>query len=86
MINIEKAIEIYYEAHPNFKISGILDTGDEWVISAVDRESGMEIDSSPLAVNKETGKVTVFFPPRHANKLTNAKCVDLSEIIIWIII
>ena len=78
MINIEKAIEIYYEAHPNFKISGILDTGDEWVISAVDRES----DSSPLAVNKETGKVTVFFPPRHANKLTNAKCVDLSEIII----
>lgn len=78
MISIEKAIEIYYESNSNLKISGILDTGDEWVISAVDKESGMDIDASPLAINKKDGKITVFFPPMNMGKLEKAKVMDLN--------
>lgn len=78
MITIEKAIELYYASNPNLKISGILDTGDEWVISAVDRESGLEIDASPLAISKQDGKITVFFPPMNMGKLGKAKIIDVN--------
>ena len=77
MISIERAIEIYYMSNSELKISGILDTGEEWVFSAVDRESGMEIDASPLAVSKEDGKITVFFPPMNMCKLQKAKIINL---------
>lgn len=77
MISIEKAIELYYASNSALKISGILDTGDEWVISAVDRETGLEIDASPLAINKEDGKITVFFPPMNMYKLQKAKIINL---------
>lgn len=80
MISIEKAIELYYASNSALKISGILDTGDEWVISAVDRESGLEIDASPLAVNKEDGKITVFFPPMNIDKLEKAKIIALEDL------
>ena len=77
MISIKKAIELYYKSNPSLKISGILETDDEWIISAVDRESGMEIDASPLAISKNDGKITVFFPPMHAGELEKAKILDL---------
>ena len=80
MITIEKAIEIYYASNSDLKISGILDTGEEWVISAVDKETGMDIDASPLAVNKEDGKITVFFPPMNMGKLEKAKVMDLNDL------
>lgn len=80
MITIKQAIELYSEKNPTFLVDGIIDVGDEWVISARDKETGLEIDASPLAINKETGAFRVFFPPKNAQKLANAKKVSLEEI------
>ena len=77
MITLEQAIDLYNEKNPTYKIDSILDVGDEWVISALDRKTGLEIDISPLAISKETGDFRVFFPPDNKAKLTDAKEVSL---------
>ena len=57
-------------------ITSILDVGDEWVIAANDKETGLERDASPIAVHKESGSMRVFFPPMNAAKLVNAVVVE----------
>ncbi len=79
-MTLEQGIKIYEEKNPEHMISSILDVGDEWVIAAKDKESGLERDASPIAIHKETGNMRVFFPPFNVEKLRNAIPVDLNHV------
>lgn len=61
-INFKEACIIYRRQFPQFVIISALDVGDAWVMRALDRETGAELVSSPIAVNKETGLCQAFFP------------------------
>lgn len=77
MISIEKAIEIYYEKFPNRVITGVLDVGDEFVFKATEKDGEM-IYASPIAIDKENGTISSFFPPMNREKLKNAKEVTIT--------
>ena len=77
MITFEEARAIYEKQYPNYTISSALDVGNEFVISSRDKESGEELDISPIAINKESGTMRLFFPPMNMDKLRNAVPVDL---------
>lgn len=77
MITFEEARAIYEKQYPNYAISFALDVGNEFVISSRDKESGEELDISPIAINKESGTMRLFFPPMNMDKLRNAVPVDL---------
>ena len=77
MITFEEARAIYEKQYPNYAISSALDVGNEFVISSRDKESGEELDISPIAINKESGTLRLFFPPMNMDKLRNAVPVDL---------
>lgn len=77
MITFEEARAIYEKQYPNHAISSALDVGDEFVISSQDKESGEELDISPIAINKESGSMRTFFPPMNMDKLRNAVPVNV---------
>lgn len=77
MITFEEARAIYEKQYPNYAISSALDVGNEFVISSRDKESGEELDISPIAINKGSGTMRLFFPPMNMDKLRNAVPVDL---------
>ncbi len=77
MISFVEAISIYELKYPENKIIGAIETQDEWVISAADRESGLELDSAPIAISKVTGDMKVFFPPANREKIRSAIPVKL---------
>ena len=77
MISIEKAMEIYYEKFPNRVITGVLDVGDEFVFKSTEKDGEM-IYASPIAINKENGAISSFFPPMNREKLKNAKEVTIT--------
>ncbi|MCM1060062.1 MAG: hypothetical protein NC452_07185 [Eubacterium sp.] len=77
MITFKEAKAIYEIQYPDYAISSVLDVGDEFVISARDKESGEELDISPIAINKESGSMRMFFPPMNMDKLRNAVPVDI---------
>ncbi|MGI6500023.1 MAG: hypothetical protein ACOX1S_03925 [Anaerostipes sp.] len=79
MLTIKKAMEIYEKQYPEYMIAGILETNEEWIISAKDKSTGLEIDLSPVAIDKKTGDTWVFFPPEHMDKLHNAKVIDIQK-------
>lgn len=80
MITLKEALEIYKSNYPQYRIESVWDVGDEWTFSALDAKTGYELDISPIAISKETGEQRVFFPPMNAEKLKNAKIVDLSDL------
>ncbi len=77
MIDFNEAKSIYESRFPNKRMSTVLDLGHSWVVSAVDKTTEIELDESPVAINKETGEITVFFPPQHREELRNATQVDI---------
>lgn len=77
MITVQEACRLYCEKYPDRQVDTVLDVGDEWVISGKDARTGMEIDSSPLAISKEDGTMRIFFPPVNRRKLKNAVIVTI---------
>lgn len=77
MITFEEARTIFEKEYPNYAISSAIDVGDEFVISSKDKESGEELDISPIAISKESGLMRLFFPPMNMNKLKNAVPVNI---------
>ena len=75
MIDFEEACRLYCEKYPDRVVATGLDVGDEWVISGKDGRTGLEIDSAPIAVNKDDGTMRIFFPPANRHKLKNAVVV-----------
>ena len=76
-MELNQALEIYEKNNPNYKVDTVLDVGDEWVISARDKETNLEVDVAPVAINKNTGELRVFFPPMNMEKMAKAIVVDL---------
>lgn len=76
-MELNQALEIYEKNNPNYKVDTVLDVGDEWVISARDKETNLEVDVAPVAINKNTGESRVFFPPMNMEKMAKAIVVDL---------
>lgn len=79
MIDVNKAIEIFYKSVKGEYIGHIFDVGHSFIVSSVD-EDGEAFDSDPLAINKKTGEITAYFPPDHWDELENAKEIDYTEI------
>ena len=79
MISLEKACELYESTFPKQIVDTILDIGDEWVISGRDKDTMIELDTSPIAIAKVNGKMRTFFPPANMNKLKNAKLVERQQ-------
>ena len=77
MINLNEALKKYEEVFPNKRISSILDIGSAWVVSAVDKKTGLELDESPVSISKENADIKVFFPPLHREELKNALPVNI---------
>lgn len=77
MITFEQACKLYEEKFPTQSIISALDVGDEWVFSAGDKETGEELDVSPIAISKDNGSMRTFFPPANREKLRNAVEIDL---------
>ena len=75
-MELDQALEIYEKNNPNDKVDIVLDVGDEWVISARDKETNLEVDVAPVAINKYTGESRVFFPPMNMEKMAKAIAVD----------
>ncbi|EHO49801.1 hypothetical protein HMPREF9099_02719 [Lachnospiraceae bacterium oral taxon 082 str. F0431] len=75
-MELDQALEIYEKNNPNYKVDIVLDVGDEWVISARDKETNLEVDVAPVAINKYTGESRVFFPPMNMEKMAKAIAVD----------
>ena len=79
MITFEMAKSIYKKQYPNYLISSAVDVGDEYVFSSRDKESGEELDISPIAINKDSGAIRVFFPPLNIDKLKNAITINMES-------
>lgn len=77
MITLEEAILAYENKYPDYAIGGILDVGDEWVISAKLKATGEELTISPTAISKDDCSMRVFFPPMNMDKLENATIVEI---------
>ena len=75
-MELDQALEIYEKNNPNYKVDIVLDVGAEWVISARDKETNLEVDVAPVAINKYTGESRVFFPPMNMEKMAKAIAVD----------
>lgn len=75
MITMTQACELYCQKYPDRQVASVLDVGDEWVVAGKDKESGMALDVSPVAIRKEDGAARIFFPPANRAKLKNAKIV-----------
>jgi hypothetical protein len=77
MLTFDEAKEIFETEYPNYSIISALDVGDEFVMSAGDKESGEPLDISPFAINKDNGKIRTFFPPANVEKLKDATTIEL---------
>ena len=51
--------------------------GDEFVFKATEKDGEM-IYASPIAIDKENGTISSFFPPMNREKLKNAKEVTIT--------
>ena len=76
-MELNQALKIYENKYPDYKVGTVLDVGDEWVISSKDKETNLELDVAPIAINKETGKIRIFFPPMNMEKMTKAIVVEM---------
>ena len=76
-MDLKSALEIYMNKYPSYKVGTILHIGDEWVVSARDKETDLELDISPVSINKNTGDIKVFFPPMNIEKMANATIVNV---------
>ena len=76
MVDINAACELYVKEFPNERIEIVTDIGHSFVIGSTGR-NGEEIDHSPFMVNKQTGKISVCFPPHHWDELKNGKPVKV---------
>jgi len=79
MICFAEAKRIYEQQFPENKIVGAIETQDEWVFSAVDKGTGLELDMAPIAISKNDGNISAFFPPANRAKLKSAIQVDLND-------
>ncbi len=77
MITLQQALQSYQKSHPHHIVLAVLDVGDEWVFSLGDRQTGMELDTVPIAVSKESGSQREFYPSRNMGKLKNASLIPV---------
>ena len=74
MIDINMACELAIQNSPDERVAIITDIGHSFVLGMVGIH-GEEIDQSPLMVNKQTGDISICFPPEHWRELKNGKLV-----------
>lgn len=77
MIDVYKAIELY-KLHTHEIVGAVFDIGHSFVISSID-ETGEDLDTSPLAINKANGEITVYFPPDHWEELDKAIEIEIPK-------
>lgn len=75
MVDINMACELAIQNSPTERVAMITDIGHSFVLGMVGVH-GEEIDQSPLMVNKQTGVVSVCFPPEHWRELRKGRLVD----------
>ena len=78
MVDINMACELVIQIFPAERVETITDIGHSFVLGMAGIH-GEEIDHSPFMVNKQTGAVSVCFPPEHWEELKSGKPVDIPE-------
>ena len=78
MIDAYEAIKIFKSIEHEY-VGTIFDVGHSFIISSVD-ENGDDMYLNPVAINKETGELTEYFPPDHWDEFENAIEIDYTEI------
>lgn len=78
MLTIKEACRLFLNQFPEQKITGVLDIGDEYVISAENERGGVSY-TSPTAISKESKAFRVFFPPDNLEKLKSAVPMEIPE-------
>lgn len=76
MIDLPRAMEIIREQYPELFVSSVGKIKKGWVIS-FENEDGKELRISPIFISKDTGEVSVFFPPEHREELKDYVKVEL---------
>lgn len=76
MIDLTRAMEIIREQYPELFVSSVGKIKKGWVIS-FENEDGKELRISPIFISKDTGEVSVFFPPEHREELKDYVKVEL---------
>lgn len=73
MITRDEAISMYLERFPKRLVDEVFETRDLFIISGLDRETGEELDVSPVSISKKDGHIGEFFPPAHADGFQASK-------------
>lgn len=71
MIDIYKAVEIFHNNLNGGIIGDVVDVGHSFIFWESD-ENGEFLETSAIAINKTTGKVTSYFEPDHWDELEKA--------------
>lgn len=69
MITKNEAISLYLDKFPDRLIDEVFESEEFWIISGKDKETGEELDVSPVSINKENGHLEEYFPPMHSGSL-----------------
>lgn len=78
MIDVNAACELVIQMRPSERIGNITDIGHSYVLGLVN-VNGETPDVSPFMVNKQTGSISVFFPPKHKEELKRGKHIETPE-------
>lgn len=76
MVTLKEAVEIAKKEHGDLGVyNKASDLGEAWVFDYKE-----EADISPTMVEKNTGNVSMFFPPDYPDEIMdNAKEIDISQ-------
>lgn len=78
MIDMDKAIEIVFNEYNYKYLAGIEETSFNFLFSFLG-SNGEELTEPPTAVDKESGKTSVFFPPHHIEEWLSRKQLEIPE-------
>lgn len=79
MIDVLQACEMILKRYNNKAyITNIKDIGYGYVVGMCGL-NGEEYDVPPEIVEKETGKISVLFPPHHRDELKKGKIIEVPE-------
>lgn len=76
LIDLSGTMEIVREQYPGLFVSSVGRIKKGWIIS-FENEDGKELRISPIFISRDTGEVSVFFPPEHREELKDYVKVEL---------
>ena len=76
MVDINTACEMVIKGSPLERVETATDIGHSFVLGMAGI-NGEQIDRPPFMVNKQTGNISVCFPPLHWDELKKGKLIEI---------